>query len=81
MAVTPHVTTKFKLEPELNVGIVSPPGLCKASSNADGVPTGHTAVPLATAQVAVVQLSPVAVGSFTIELGALAGPRLAMVTV
>lgn len=61
--------------------MLAPPALCSAVINAAGVPAGQAAVPAVTAHVAAVQLSPVATGSLMIELGALAGPKLAMVMV
>lgn len=81
MAVTPQVTTSVKVEPALKVGMIAPPALCNAVIKAAGVPAGQVAVPEVTAQVAAVQFRPVTAASLTMELGALAGPKLTNVTV
>jgi hypothetical protein len=74
VAVTLQVTKKLRLELAGKIAIGTPEPCRLAMLSAGG--TGHTAAPLATLQVTLVQLRPVVAGSVTKLLSALAGPPL-----
>lgn len=78
VAVTPQVTLNDKVELALNEGVMVSPAPCKALMVRGD---GQLAVPVVTAQDTVVQLRPVAAGSFRTVPGAAAGPILATVMV